>query len=315
MSGPVLDEAAARHAFARREEGVRGLADAAGPLVAACREMAARFARGGKLLVFGNGESGADASHVAVEFMHPVVVGKRALPALALGNDAATVSGVGAREGFAEVFAHQLRAFAAAGDVALGISPDGRCPNVRRGMAVARELGLLTIGLSGGDPADAADADHVLVVGGTDPLVVKEVHVTAYHLMWEVVQVFLEGTFAGVVGRGGGAPEGGGGPPEEGAVPPECAGGVCVTCSDEAVPMRVRRLLPGDLAEAEGGGTTRRISVALVAAAPGTTVLVHAGEAIGVVGGDGEDPGAPPPVPLPASVPHAPQPPIGDPDD
>jgi D-sedoheptulose 7-phosphate isomerase len=85
--------------------------------------MALRFHRGGKLIVFGNGVSGTDASHIAVEFMHPVIVGKRALPALALSNDAATLTGVGAREGFGEVFAHQLRLFADGRDIALGVTP------------------------------------------------------------------------------------------------------------------------------------------------------------------------------------------------
>ncbi|MFH8410085.1 SIS domain-containing protein [Streptomyces sp. NPDC018019] len=281
MSGPVVDGAAVRSAFARRVPAARDLAGAAGELAAVCRDMAGRFAGGGKLLVFGNGESGVDASHIAVEFLHPVVVGKRALPALALGNDSATLSGVGARQGFEEVFAHQLRAFGARGDIALGVSPDGRCPNVRRALARARETGLLTVALCGGERADAPPADHVLVLGGTDPLVVKEAHVTAYHLVWELTHVFLDRL--GPCGGGAGAPG------------PDAS---CVTCADEARPMRVRRLLPGGLALArslprpsahEAAGDTDRdadgdgdveISVALVEAAPGATVLVHAGEAI-----------------------------------
>lgn len=188
---PAPGQAVAR-AFSRRETAGRVLADDAERVAAICHAMALRFHRGGKLIVFGNGAAGTDASHVAVEFMHPVIVGKRALPALALSNDAATVSGVAAREGFAETFAHQLRHFAAAGDIALGISPDGRCENVRRGLALAAELGLLTIALSGGDQTDAPKAEHVLVIPATDPLVVKEIHVTAYHVLWELVHVFFE---------------------------------------------------------------------------------------------------------------------------
>ncbi|MFH9425128.1 SIS domain-containing protein [Streptomyces sp. NPDC017529] len=288
MSGPDVDETAVRHAFSRRVPATRDLAGAAGRVAAACRDVAGRFAGGGKLIVFGNGESGVDASHIAVEFMHPVVVGKRALPALALGNDSATLSGVGARQGFDEVFAHQLRAFAAAGDIALGVSPDGRCPNVRRALAQARESGLLTVALCGGARADAPPADHVLVLGGTDPLVVKEVHVTAYHLVWELTHVFLDR-----LGTGSAA---------EAARPgvPDCLDDVCVTCSDEARPMRVLRLLPGGMAlarEEEAGGGAEdpagdgvEISVALVDAVPGATVLVHAGEAIALAG----DTAAPP---------------------
>ncbi|MFH8348869.1 SIS domain-containing protein [Streptomyces sp. NPDC018045] len=279
MNGPVVDGTAVREVFARRAPAARELAAAADRVAAACRDMAGRFAGGGKLIVFGNGESGVDAGHIAVEFMHPVVVGKRALPALALGNDAATLSGVGVRQGFDEVFAHQLRAFAATGDIALGVSPDGRCTNVRRALAQARDSGLLTIALCGGDRADAPEADHVLVLGGPDPLVAKEVHVTAYHLVWELTHVFLDRL----------------GPWCE--APPE-PGGACVTCSDEARPMRVRRLLPGGLALAreengDAGGRDVEISVALVEAVPGATVLVHAGEAVAlarpVTTGDTDD--------------------------
>ncbi|MFI0349449.1 SIS domain-containing protein [Actinomadura sp. 9N407] len=186
-------------AFARRDGAAAGLADAAGPLVAACDDMAGRFRRGGKLIAFGNGGSGADASHVAVEFMHPVTVGARALPALALGNDMTTMTGVGSRAGFGEVFAHQLRHFAAPADIALGVTPDGRCPNVRRGLAAATGLGLLTVMLSGAEGPGGPAADHVIRVSSADPLVVKETHVTAYHLMWELVHILLERT--GTAGR------------------------------------------------------------------------------------------------------------------
>jgi D-sedoheptulose 7-phosphate isomerase len=171
---------------------VAGLAGAAGPLVAAGAAMAARFRRGGKLIAFGNGASGTDASHVAVEFMHPVTVGARALPALALGNDTTTMTGVGSRDGFDEVFAHQLRLFAEPADIALGVTPDGRCAGVRRGLAAATGLGLLTVMLSGGERTGGPDADHVIRVPSADPLVVKETHVTAYHLMWELVHILLE---------------------------------------------------------------------------------------------------------------------------
>jgi D-sedoheptulose 7-phosphate isomerase len=181
-------------AFARRDRAAAALDGAAEALVAACGDLAGRFRRGGKLIVFGNGGSGADASHVAVEFMHPVTVGARALPALALGNDMTTVTGVGARDGFGEVFAHQLRHLAEPADIALGVTPDGQCPNVRRGLAAATGLGLLTVVLSGGRSAGAPAADHVIHIPCADPLVVKETHVTAYHLMWELVHILLERT-------------------------------------------------------------------------------------------------------------------------
>ena len=66
--------------------------------------MALRFHQGGKLIVFGTGGSGTDAQHVAVEFVHPVIVGKRALPAISLTSDVATVTGIAARSGMAAIF-------------------------------------------------------------------------------------------------------------------------------------------------------------------------------------------------------------------
>src|SRR6185295_6194547 len=102
----------------------------AGRLARACEEMSRRFLAGGRLLAFGRGAATTDAQHVAVEFVHPVIVGKRALPAIALTSDAATVTGVAAREGLENVFAHQIRYLAEPADIALGISPDGSCPSV-----------------------------------------------------------------------------------------------------------------------------------------------------------------------------------------
>jgi D-sedoheptulose 7-phosphate isomerase len=146
-------------------------------------------------VVFGNGAASTDAQHVAVEFVHPVIVGKLALPAISLTSDVATVTGIAGTEGFDEIFAHQLRYLATPADMALGISPDGNCRNVLRGLATARELGMLTLALVGGDGgqiASTAAADHVLVARSDDPCVIKEVHVTTYHVLWELVHVFFE---------------------------------------------------------------------------------------------------------------------------
>ncbi|HZQ76393.1 MAG TPA: SIS domain-containing protein [Acidimicrobiia bacterium] len=171
------------------------LVESAEGIARACHAMAARFHRGGKLLVFGNGGGATDAEHIAVEFVHPVIVGKQALPALSLAADPTVVTGIAGRDGFAEVFAHQLRQLGDADDIALGVSADGRCANVRRGLEEARALGLLTVALAGGDGGELAAnpaVDHLIVVPSDDPEIVKEVHVTAYHILWELVHVFFE---------------------------------------------------------------------------------------------------------------------------
>jgi len=185
----------ASKAFARRIDHTAGLAAQADAVAQACHAMAVRFHQGGKLVVFGTGAASTDAQHVAVEFVHPVIVGKRALPAISLTTDIATVTGIAEREGMDAIFSHQLRYLAVAGDIALGICATGRCGSVLAGLATAKEVGLLTIALTGrggqaiaGSPA----ADHVLVADSDDPRVVKEMHVTMYHLLWELVHVFLE---------------------------------------------------------------------------------------------------------------------------
>ena len=164
-------------------------------LAQACHEMSRRFLAGGRLLAFGNGSAATDAQHVSVEFVHPVIVGKRALPAISLTGDVATLTSIAGRDGYAEVFAHQLRYLAAPEDIALGVSVDGRDPAVLRGLEVAAGLGMLTIALVGGDGGEAAASPavhHPLVARSDDPLVVKEVHVTAYHVLWELVHVLFE---------------------------------------------------------------------------------------------------------------------------
>jgi len=194
MTTPLADERV-RPLFERREQPVRDFADQAAAVADACHQMALRFHQGGKLVVFGTGGSSTDAQHVAVEFVHPVIVGKRALPAISLTSDVATVTGIAARDGMAAIFSHQLRYLAAPTDIALGISADGNCSSVLSGLLIARELGMLTIALVGGDGGAIAvcpAVDHLLLTRSPDPRIVKEMQVTAYHVLWELVHVFFE---------------------------------------------------------------------------------------------------------------------------
>src|SRR5579863_1451553 len=146
----VTDGDDAVRLFELRSEPTRDLAGQADAVAAACHAMAVRFHSGGKLVVFGTGGSSTDAQHVAVEFVHPVIVGKRALPAISLTSDVATVTGVAAREGVGSIFSHQLRYLAEPADIALRISADGNCVSVLAGMLAARDRGMLTIALVGG---------------------------------------------------------------------------------------------------------------------------------------------------------------------
>ncbi len=194
MTAPLTDQQVGR-LFAAREDPVREFAEQAAAVASACYQMALRFHQGGRLIVFGTGGSSTDAQHVAVEFVHPVIVGKRALPAISLTSDVATVTGIAAENGMAAIFSHQLRYLAAPADIALGISADGNCASVLSGMLTARDLDMLTIALVGGDGGAIAACpavDHLLITRSGDPRIVKEMQVTAYHVLWELVHVFFE---------------------------------------------------------------------------------------------------------------------------
>src|SRR5438874_7780946 len=111
----------------------------AGRIAEACWSMARRFHQGGRLLAFGNGAWATDAQHVSVEFVHPVIVGKRALPALALTNDSSTLSGLMAGGDTEMPFARQLKVLARPQDIAMGFSSDGNDTNVLAALNLAKQ--------------------------------------------------------------------------------------------------------------------------------------------------------------------------------
>jgi len=161
-------------------------------LEACVRQMAERFARGGRLFAMGNGGSACDAQHLAVEFQHPIIEKRRALPALALTTDTATLTAIGNDRDFSMVFADQLRLLARADDIALGLSTSGQSANVARGLQVAKEAGLLTVAFSGRDGGRlAAIADYCFVAPSFSIHRIQESHTLLLHLLWDQVQVAL----------------------------------------------------------------------------------------------------------------------------
>src|SRR6476620_6890018 len=122
---------------------------------------------GGKLLVFGNGGSAADAQHVAAELVGRFERDRRALPAIALTVDSSALTAIGNDYGFDHVFARQVEALGARGDVVLGISTSGGSPNVLAAMRAARERGMVTVGLCGAAGCHLCQAsDIALCIGG-----------------------------------------------------------------------------------------------------------------------------------------------------
>ncbi len=162
----------------------------------ACWAMARRFHQGGRLLAFGTGACATDAQHVAVEFIHPVIVGKRALPALALTNDSATLSGLMSGKEAEASFVRALSILARPQDIAMGFAPDENCPHVLAALRLARSKRLLTLALLGDNAEQLRKreqiADFCFVVPANDPLVIQETQETLYHILWELVHVFFE---------------------------------------------------------------------------------------------------------------------------
>jgi D-sedoheptulose 7-phosphate isomerase len=139
-------------------------------LAEACHEMSRRFLAGGRLLAFGNGPAATDAQHVSVEFVHPVIVGKRALPALDLGSD----------------FEARLPVILQPEDMVMGFAFPERDEAVERALLVARERGALTFALAG------EGADYPFDLPDGDPFVCQEVFEVLYHMLWETVHVYFE---------------------------------------------------------------------------------------------------------------------------
>jgi D-sedoheptulose 7-phosphate isomerase len=217
----------------------------AGELARACHAMARAFARGGTLIPFGAGPAATDAAHAAVEFMHPVIVGKRALPAIAPSNDPTAAS--------------TLSRLAGPDDIALAISHGAPDPETARFIEAARARGLLTIQMTGGDSGqlafDTAGADrYSFAVPTGDPAIAQEVQETSYHVLWELVHVFFEH--------------------------PDLVSEACITCGDEAVEARVAEVR-GSTAVIEREGAREEVALDLVEEIEvGDLVLAHAGVAL-----------------------------------
>jgi D-sedoheptulose 7-phosphate isomerase len=153
------------------------------------------FRAGGKLLLFGNGGSAADAQHIAGEFVNRFSVeDRRALPAIALSTDGGVLTCIANDTGFEKVFARQVEALGASGDVCLAISTSGNSPNVLAAIKVAGARDLKVIGLLGRDGgACAALCDLALVVQCDDTQRIQETHNLIGHIICELVEATLFG--------------------------------------------------------------------------------------------------------------------------
>ncbi len=144
---------------------------------------------GGKILVFGNGGSAADAQHLAAELVGRYLVDRRALPAIALITDPSIITAVGNDLGYEAVFRRQVEAHGRPGDVAIGISTSGRSRNVLAALEWARANGLVTVGLTGGGGGALAGlVDHLIDVPSSETPRIQEVHGLVVHLLCQIVE-------------------------------------------------------------------------------------------------------------------------------
>ena len=152
------------------------------------------FAAGQKLLVFGNGGSSADAQHLTAELVGRFALDRKALPAIALTTNQAILTAWSNDRSFADVFARQIDALGAPGDVAWGISTSGTSPNIVNGLRRARERGLRTIGMTGQGGGDVAELCDVLLAVPLDSTArIQEVHLVTYHSICAALERRLVG--------------------------------------------------------------------------------------------------------------------------
>ena len=225
------------------EPGVAMSAELAADLATASLALARRFAAGATMWCLAP-QWEPHAQHVAVEFVHPVIVGKKALPAVALsGPDLVSTVRMSVRPG----------------DVVLAVAAAAE-PAVASVMRRAPAWGATTVWIGNGERPQAGAADHVLWLDDPDPrLPATGGFVLLYHLLWELTHVCFE--HPGLLTE------------------PECSDDVCVTCSDEGRLGEV--VAPGDPARVRTAQGVEEVSTALVdAVAAGDLLLVHAGMAI-----------------------------------
>ncbi|GBC63114.1 phosphoheptose isomerase [Desulfonema ishimotonii] len=147
---------------------------------------------GHKLLLFGNGGSAADAQHIAAEFVNRFRIERAPLAAIALTTDTSVLTSIGNDYAFDEIFSKQVRAIGQPDDIALGISTSGNSPNVVGAFKVAREMGLVTVGLTGQGGGKVAEySDILFAVGSAVTARIQETHITLGHMLCELTDRIL----------------------------------------------------------------------------------------------------------------------------
>jgi D-sedoheptulose 7-phosphate isomerase len=164
-------------------------------VIALVELLAETFTQGGKVLIFGNGGSAADAQHMAAEFVNRFLIDRPPLAAIALTTDSSIITSIGNDFSFDDIFAKQITALGREGDVALGISTSGNSANVILAMETALRQGMKTVALTGEGGGRLGEmAELVLAVPSKKTPVIQEVHLWLEHLVCQLVDELLFGT-------------------------------------------------------------------------------------------------------------------------
>jgi D-sedoheptulose 7-phosphate isomerase len=156
------------------------------------RALAARFQKGGRLFVMGNGGSLCDALHMCVEFNHPIIEKRAAFPVIPLMTDIATMTAIGNDLDFTRVFVNQLRLLSLSGDIAMVFSTSGKSPNLIYALQAAKEKEMLTVAFAGKDGGRFPNlADYCFIVPSYSIHRIQEVHATVVHIVWDLVHIAL----------------------------------------------------------------------------------------------------------------------------
>ncbi|AEH22920.1 Phosphoheptose isomerase [Thermodesulfobacterium geofontis OPF15] len=150
------------------------------------------ISRNGKILIFGNGGSAADAQHLAAELVNRFKKERAPLPAIALTTDTSILTAIANDYDFSQIFSKQILALGKKGDMALGISTSGKSSNVISALKVAKEIGLYTVGLSGGDGGLMKDVcDYLILVPSFETPRIQEGHLLFLHIFSELLEEII----------------------------------------------------------------------------------------------------------------------------
>ncbi|OGW47717.1 MAG: phosphoheptose isomerase [Nitrospirae bacterium GWC2_57_9] len=173
---------------------VKFVRENADKIVEVVQLIAQTFREGRKLLLFGNGGSSTDASHIAAEFVNRFLMERPPLPAIALNTDAAVLTSISNDYDYSQVFSKQLSALGHEGDVVIGISTSGNSPNIIKALEVAKKNGMKTVILTGGTGGKLAGmADYTFIVPTKHTARIQETHITLGHAICQMVDEELFG--------------------------------------------------------------------------------------------------------------------------